>query len=138
MALVGCKRNKNNLNTFEMDNIHLKVLSEKELDQVKVYSIELSNQTDHVIVQNEVYLSYPLINMTQSKQNDLVVRGRNNKLNIKQNEKVLLDFYIPRNILNTQMIDYENPHMEIIGYSDEVTDKHRFQKSGDLKLYFQK
>lgn len=126
LILTGCQEKA--IKIEDVDNIQIQLVKEKSLGKVRTYMLKITNKTDHVIAQNEVYLFYPINKDNGTNQNDLVVRGKNNDLNIQPGCEVKLNFYVPITLLKQELLELSNPNIEMIGYFDKVSLETRFQQ----------
>lgn len=98
------------------------------------YTLALKNTSHYLIKQNSVYLSYP-IKQSESggMMNKCKVEATGNKIDIKPNEEVTLNVFIPReNYENNNKIDSNRPQYEVEGYINEVSNLTHFGQSGGL------
>lgn len=113
----------------DIENIQLELLGGNQAPNGLIYTIKLSNQTDLLIKQNNVYLSFPIKTESGSKGNEFKIEAKNNKLNIKPGEEVLLTVFAPKEMYEgNPSIEVENPTIEINGYFNEVEEQSRFAK----------
>jgi len=141
ISISGCDNtafnNKNiDINRIdrEVDKITVNIVDFKQKEKELFYTLKLKNGSSHIIKQNVVYLSYPIIiSPSNSMMNKCKVEGTGNKLDIKPNEEVMLHVIIPNEYFkNNPKIDSEHPSFEINGYFDEVTQSAHFMKSGTI------
>jgi hypothetical protein len=134
IILGGC----NNIEQFtaeDNDNIILDLKAQiKDLYGIN-YTISIENESRHVIKQNNVYLIFPIKTEMGSNSNEFKIEARENRLDIKPGEELILTVFAPKEIYegNTN-IDIENPIIQINGYINEVTHMNYFSKSA----YYQK
>lgn len=101
------------------------------LDDVEKVSIEIIEERS-----TEDGISYTLKLMNQSKYTSTDVRiiTRNNRLDIKPNEEVLLTAHVPKEIYEgNPLIHIDRPYAEIVGYFEEVENERRFTHYGPLE-----
>lgn len=121
--------------TYEyIDNITLELKEQKiELNGI-IFTLRLQNKSSHIIVQNNVYLSFPIKIENGISGNGFKVEANNNKLNIKPGEELLLTVFAPKEMYEgNNNIDLEDPYLEITGYINEVTEKNQFHKGGGYR-----
>lgn len=95
------------------------------------YAIIIKNMSKYIIKQNSVYISYPIKHGNSQSMNICKVEATGNKLDIKPNEEVTLNAFIPiENYKDNKNIDSDKPQYEISGYLNEVTLKTHFGQSG--------
>ncbi|MGG4345710.1 hypothetical protein [Paenibacillus lautus] len=127
---VSCSNN-NEVTTDDIDNISLELVEQKEELNGKIFTLKLHNKSGHIIVQNNVYLSFPIKIENGSKGNDFKIEARNNKLNIDPGEEILLTVFAPKEMYEgNHNIDLEAPHIEIKGFFNEVTESNQFNMIG--------
>lgn len=127
---VSCS-NKREVTTDDIDNIKLELIEQTEEANGKVFTLKLHNKSSHIIVQNIVYLSFPIKVENGFKGNDFKIEARNNKLNINSGEELLLTVFAPKEMYEgNHNIDLEDPHIEIKGYLNEVTEINQFNMIG--------
>ncbi|MGO4785873.1 hypothetical protein AB4124_00310 [Paenibacillus sp. 2KB_20] len=127
---VSCS-NKREVTTDDIDNIKLELIEQKEEANGKVFTLKLHNKSSHIIVQNNVYLSFPIKVENGIRGNDFKIEARNNKLNINPGEELLLTVFAPKEMYEgNHNIDLEDPHIEIKGFLNEVTEINQFNMIG--------
>lgn len=127
---VSCSNNRE-VTTDDIDNIKLELVEQKEEANGKVFTLKLHNKSSHIIVQNNVYLSFPIKIENGAKGNDFKIEARNNKLNINPEEELLLTVFAPKEMYEgNHNIDLEDPHIEIKGFFNEVTEINQFNMIG--------
>ncbi|WP_339291196.1 hypothetical protein MKY48_23635 [Paenibacillus sp. FSL W8-0187] len=92
---VSCS-NKREVTTDDIDNIKLELIEQTEEANGKVFTLKLHNKSSHIIVQNIVYLSFPIKVENGFRGNDFKIEARNNKLNINPGEELLLTVFAPK------------------------------------------
>ncbi|WP_339266712.1 hypothetical protein NYE54_24005 [Paenibacillus sp. FSL K6-1330] len=127
---VSCS-NKREVTTDDIDNIKLELIEQTEEANGKVFTLKLHNKSSHIIVQNIVYLSFPIKVENGFRGNDFKIEARNNKLNINPGEELLLTVFAPKEMYEgNHNIDLEDPHIEIKGFLNEVTEINKFNMIG--------
>ncbi|GIO95980.1 hypothetical protein J14TS5_10660 [Paenibacillus lautus] len=127
---VSCSNNRE-VTTDDIDNIKLELVEQREEANGKVFTLKLHNKSSHIIVQNNVYLSFPIKIENGAKGNDFKIEARNNKLNINPEEELLLTVFAPKEMYEgNHNIDLEDPHIEIKGFFNEVTEINQFNMIG--------
>ncbi|MFE0556860.1 hypothetical protein ACFW1P_13140 [Paenibacillus sp. NPDC058910] len=127
---VSCS-NKREVTTDDIDNIKLELIEQTEEANGKVFTLKLHNKSSHIIVQNIVYLSFPIKVENGIRGNDFKIEARNNKLNINPGEELLLTVFAPKEMYEgNHNIDLEDPHIEIKGFLNEVTEINQFNMIG--------
>ncbi|MGG4090849.1 hypothetical protein [Paenibacillus lautus] len=127
---VSCS-NKREVTTDDINNIKLELIEQKEEANGKVFTLKLHNKSSHIIVQNNVYLSFPIKVENGIRGNDFKIEARNNKLSINPGEELLLTVFAPKEMYEgNHNIDLEDPHIEIKGFLNEVTEINQFNMIG--------
>ncbi|MBM6602317.1 hypothetical protein [Priestia megaterium] len=132
MMLLGCSNEKASKSDYS--NIELKLLKEEKIGKGIVYKVKLTNNSNSVLKQNNVYVYYPIKKRENVYGNNpYKVEAEGNKLDIKPGEKVNLDIYMPlEGIQNQSLIETKKPVIQLKGYLDTVDSKHKFSIGGDL------
>ncbi|WP_432664460.1 hypothetical protein R9X47_28535 [Wukongibacter baidiensis] len=130
IILSGCKEEVDKIYDNDV-NIVVEQVAKSELPEGIGYAIKLKNDSKHVIKQNNVYLYFPIVknNGNLKSYNPMKVEAKGNKLNIQQNEEVLLNVFVPIECITPELKDVE-PELEIKGYIEEVKDERRFHIMG--------
>jgi hypothetical protein len=96
-------------------------------------SVILKNTTQYTIKQNSLYVTYSIINGNSTKASECKSEARDNKLDIKPNEEVMLFSFIPvESYKDNKNIDISKLQYEVKGYFTEVTELNHFGQSGYL------
>ncbi|KQU25078.1 hypothetical protein ASG61_18985 [Bacillus sp. Leaf75] len=132
MLLLGCSNEKASKSDYS--NIELKLLKEEKIGKGIAYKVKLTNNSNSVLKQNNVYVYYPIKKRENVYGNNpYKVEAEGNKLDIKPGEKVNLDIYMPlEGIQNQSLIETKKPVIQLRGYLDTVDSKHKFSIGGDL------
>ncbi|MDO7908007.1 hypothetical protein Q5741_16465 [Paenibacillus sp. JX-17] len=118
-----------------IDNIKLTLVEEHKDYNGTGYTLKIANNSDETIIQNNVYVSFPVKIEKDSRSNPFKIEARNNKVNIQPGEEVRLMAWVPKAILQgTDQWELENPEIEIKGYVNEISDINHFFKSGNARL----
>ncbi|ATP41021.1 hypothetical protein CSE16_13715 [Solibacillus sp. R5-41] len=133
VLLVGCVSEKN-INVNDMDKIKLELIEQNKLDEGISYSIKLTNGSDYVIKQNNVFVSFPIKNGESAyKGNEYKVEADGNKLDIQPGEKITLNVFMRyEGIGDKSLLGIDNPHIQLKGYMHTVDDEHHFTIGGSL------
>ncbi|MFL0197982.1 hypothetical protein ACJDU8_20805 [Clostridium sp. WILCCON 0269] len=120
-------------NKFHLINIRI-INTQRMPSSGTAYTLVLKNISQYLIKQNSVYLSYPIKHSEGGQtMNKCKVEATGNKIDIKPNEEVILDVFIPgENYEKNNKIDSNRPQFEIEGYLNEVSELTRFEQSGDF------
>lgn len=98
--------------------------------------MKLINDSNYVIAQNNVYLSFPVTNAINTKwgSSGWKVEASGNKLNIEPGQEVLLNVFMSDEFFKyNELICLDRPSIEIEGYLDEVDDMNQFHKGGGIQ-----
>jgi hypothetical protein len=139
LFISGCK-STDHFQSQDLDKINIVLIDKSEQPSGTAYAFKLSNKSNYVIVENELYLSYPITsnNGLQSQGNKLKVEGTGNKLNVAPGNELILNFFVPKeDYQGNQNLDPNHPELEFKGYIGKLTDSNHFDKSGGLD-YFNK
>ncbi len=119
----------------ESDKIILEVINRAEDPNGVSYTVKLSNKSSHTIKQNIVFISYPIKTSNGSKGNEFKVEAKNNKLDIKPNEEIILSAYTPKEEYEgNQNILLNECYLEIKGYIDQVKEENHFGKTTGMRF----
>ncbi|MFJ5760172.1 hypothetical protein ACIQAA_13800 [Neobacillus sp. NPDC093182] len=135
ILMAGCvKENKVAVSTNDLEKIKLELIKKQTSKEGILYSIKLINGSDFVIKQNNVFVSFPIkISQTAYKGNEYKVEAKGNKLDIKAGEKITLNIFMPfEGIGEKSLLGIDNPSIQLIGYLENVDNKHKFSIGGDL------
>jgi hypothetical protein len=113
------------------DIVSIQITNKQSMPSGTGYTIIIKNMSKYVIKQNSVYISYPIKHDNSQSMNKCKVEATGNKLDIKPNEEVTLNAFIPiENYKDNKNIDNNRPQYEISGYLNEVSLATHFGKSG--------
>ncbi|MBM7655303.1 hypothetical protein [Neobacillus cucumis] len=135
ILMAGCvKANKVAFSTNDLNKIKLELVKKQTSKEGISYSINLLNGSDFVIKQNNVFVSFPIkTSQTAYKGNEYKVETNGNKIDIKPGEKVILNVFMPfEGIGEKPLLGIDNPSIQLIGYLENVDNKHKFSIGGDL------
>ena len=96
IILSGCS---SKVTHKDIDNIKIEVIRETVLPGGISYALKLKNDSGEIIIQNNVYVSYPITNAegTQHKSSNWKVEAKGNQLNIKPGQEVVLNVFMEEN-----------------------------------------
>ncbi|MEW9673883.1 hypothetical protein [Ammoniphilus sp. 3BR4] len=86
-------------------------------------SYKLKNTSPFLIRHNAAYLTFDIIREVNKniRGNTFKIEGLGNRLDIKPNEEVILQFFVPKEMVEgNKFIDVNQPRMELHIYFDEV------------------
>jgi len=141
--LVGCARNirtnhEEEIHSNFLDRVSIEVISESVLPEGIKYNFMLKNESEHVIVQNNVYVSFPITNIDRSKfvMNKSKVEATGNRINIEPGDEVTISAFIPKeNFKDNKHICSEKPQLELKGYMNTIDEVNHFEMSGDVSYF---
>lgn len=133
VLLAGCV-NEKKFTINDMEKVNLELIEQKTLEEGISYSIKLINDSDYVIKQNNVFVSFPIKKDESAyKGNDYKVEAKGNKLDIQPGENITLNVFMPfEGIGDKSLLGIDNPSIQLMGYMETVDDKHQFSIGGDL------
>ncbi|MCZ8514967.1 hypothetical protein O9H85_21590 [Paenibacillus filicis] len=137
IILTGCK-STNHFQSEDVDKITIDLIEKSEQPSGMVYSFKLMNKSNYLIVQNDLYLSYPITSNhgMQRQGNKLKVEATGNKINIKPGDELMLTFFVPKeDYEGNQNLDPTHPDLEFKGYLGTLTETNHFEKSGGLEFF---
>ncbi|NRD78517.1 hypothetical protein HPT25_14215 [Bacillus sp. BRMEA1] len=99
-----------------------------------VYYIKLTNDSDFVIKQNNVFISFPIkVGQGGYKGNAYKVEAKGNKLDIQPGEEITLNAFMPfEGLGDKSLLRIDNPSIQINGYLDKLDNEHKFISGEDL------
>ncbi|MGE5627649.1 MAG: hypothetical protein ACM3X7_05970 [Solirubrobacterales bacterium] len=113
------------------DIVDIKVTYKQSGKDGTSYTIVVKNISKYIIKQNSFYVSYPIKYGSSHTMNKCKAETTGNKLNIKPNEEVTLNAFIPiENYKNNENLDISEPDYEMKGYLGEVSEMNHFEESG--------
>jgi uncharacterized protein YpmS len=134
VLLMAAKDNKAKVSTAinyssEIDKITVKITKTSKLATGIGYAIELENGSRNLLKQNTVYLGYRLKTKNGFRHNDFKVEVKGNKVDIKPNEKVILNVFVSKEYIDMSALEIDKPNLEINGYLNEVKAENHFMRS---------
>ncbi|RKP57993.1 hypothetical protein D7Z26_00315 [Cohnella endophytica] len=134
IIITGCNTNKP-ITPNELDKINVEVIDRSEMPVGIAYTIKLSNESNHTIKQNNVFISYAIKTTNGSKGNEFKVEAKDNKLDIKPHEEVLLSAFTPiEELQGNDKIMMDECYLEIKGYVDRVEEVNHFGKTISIRF----
>ena len=122
----------------EIEKIRIEVVNESILQDGISYSLKLVNNSNHVIVQNNVYISFPVTNKEKTiwSSSDWKVEAKGNRLNIEPGKEVMLNAYLSDEFFKyNELICLDRPEVEIKGYLDNMNSMNQFHKGGSIHSF---
>jgi hypothetical protein len=122
----------------EIEKIRIEVVKESILKDGISYSLKLINNSNHVIVQNNVYIGFPVTNKEKSiwSSSDWKVEAKGNKLNIEPGQEIPLNAYLSDEFFKyNELICLDRPEVEIKGYLDNMNSMNQFHKGGSIHSF---
>jgi hypothetical protein len=135
IILSGCS---SKVTHKDIDNIKIEVIRETVLPEGISYALKLKNDSGEIIIQNNVYVSYPITNAegTQHKSSNWKVEAKGNLLNIKPGQEVVLNVFMEAEYYKyNNLIDVERPNIEIIGYLNKLDADNQFVMAGSVHIF---
>jgi len=135
-ALFGCSLNKEK---FDTDHIEFKIVNSQSTDEFEFYEIEISNHTGFELTYLSFHLGYPIKLPNGSKSNPFVIEGKTDTgirpINLETGETINFSIHAPIQEVfsNTDLLDFENPSVELKGFVIEGNEEIPFGLSGGLK-----
>jgi hypothetical protein len=137
-VLFGCSTKKEQFND---ENIIFNVVNTQSTNEFKSYTIEISNKTGFDLTHLTFTLSYPIKTSNGSKGNPFVVEGEADNstrpVNLISGETTKFSIFAPINEVfsDTDLLDFENPSVELKGYVREGNNEIPFGMSGGLSVF---
>jgi hypothetical protein len=135
IILSGCS---SKVTHKDIDNIKIEVIRETVLPGGISYALKLKNDSGEIIIQNNVYVSYPITNAegTQHKSSNWKVEAKGNQLNIKPGQEVVLNVFMEAEYYKyNNLIDVERPNIEVIGYLNKLDADNQFAMAGSVHIF---
>jgi len=138
---VGCSAI---VEQFDDKNIMFSIINSESENGYKSYSIEVENKTGFELTHLIFNLSYPIKTANGTKSNPFVIEGRADNLakpvNLKTGESTQFAIFAPINevFANTDLLDFDNPIIELSGYVKEGNKEIPFKMAGALRVYVDK
>jgi len=135
IILSGCS---SKVTHKDIDNIKIEVIRETVLPGGISYALKLKNDSGEIIIQNNVYVSYPITNAegTQHKSSNWKVEAKGNQLNIKPGQEVVLNVFMEAEYYKyNNLIDVERPNIEVIGYLNKLDVDNQFAMAGSVHIF---
>ncbi|MFJ7667394.1 hypothetical protein ACIQXI_09805 [Lysinibacillus sp. NPDC097195] len=133
VLLSGCV-NKETFTTNDIEKIKLALIKTETLENGISYTINLKNDSDFVIKQNNVFVSFPIkLGESGLKDNKYTVEAEGNKLDIQPGEEITLHVLMPfEGIGDQSVLGIDNPNIQLKGYIETVDNEHQFSTGGSL------
>jgi len=139
--IVGCSTKEEQ---FDDKNIIFSVINIQSEEEFKSYTIKLTNKTGFELTHLMLNLSYPIKTSNGTKNNPFMVEGKADNLtrpvNLKTEESIQFSIYAPVKEVfsDTDLLDFENPSIELKGYVKEGNKEIPFKMAGGLKVFVKK
>lgn len=133
VLLAGCDSEKE-FTINDIKKVKLELIEKETLKEGISYSIKLINDSDYVIKQNNVLVSFPIKQGEDGyKENEYKIEANGNKLDIQPGEKVTLNVFMPfEGMGDKSLLGIDNPSIKLKGYMKTVDANHQFTTGGDL------
>lgn len=134
-VLFGCSNEQ-----FNDENIAFTVVHTESTNEFKSYTIEIVNNTGFDLTHLRLNLTYPIKTSNGSKDNPFSVEGKADNLtrqiNLKTGETIVFTIFAPINEVfsNTELLDFENPNVNLIGFVKDGNEEIPFGISGGLNV----
>lgn len=139
--IVGCSTKEEQ---FDDKNIIFSVINIQSEEEFKSYTIKLTNKTGFGLTHLMLNLSYPIKTSNGTKNNPFMVEGKADNLtrpvNLKTEESIQFSIYAPVKEVfsDTDLLDFENPSIELKGYVKEGNKAIPFKMAGGLRVFVKK
>lgn len=133
VLLSGCVSEKT-FTTNDIEKITLALMKTERFENGISYTIHLKNDSDFVIKQNNVFVSYPIkLGESGLKDNQYTVEAEGNKLDIQPGEKITLHVFMPFEGMGDQsVLGIDDPSIQLKGFIESVDNEHFFSTGGSL------
>jgi len=133
VLLSGCVSEKT-FTTNDIEKIKLALTKTETFENGLSYTIKLKNDSDFIIKQNNVFVSYPIKQGESGlKGNPYTVEAEGNKLDIQPGEEITLHVFMPFEGLGDQsLLGIDNPDIQLKGFIETVDNEHFFSTGGSL------
>lgn len=136
-VLFGCSTIKEQFND---GNIVFNVVDTQSSKEFQAFTIEISNKTEFDLTHLTFNLGYPIKTSNGLKDNPFVVEGEvensTEPVNLKSRETTRFSVLAPISEVfsDTNLLDFENPSVELKGYFKEGNNEIPFGVSGSLNV----
>ncbi len=135
--LVGCSPN---LDEFNEDKIVFNVVDTKSTSEYTTYTIEIKNETGFELTHLMFTMSYPIKKSNGTKENPFEIEGKTinttNPVTLKSGESIQFSISAPIKEVfsDNDLLDFENPDVELKGFVKEGNKEIPFGISGGLNV----
>lgn len=136
-SLFGCSSNTEQFNT---DYIIFRIVDSQLTDEADFYEIEITNKTGFDLSHLSFNLSYPIKQSNGSKSNPFVIEGKTDNgmtlIHLNAGETITFSIHAPIQEVfsNTNLLDFENPSVELKGLIKKGKEEIPFGLSGGLRV----
>ncbi len=135
-TIFGCSTNQEK---FDDENIVFNVVKIEKTADDQYYIIEISNKTRFDLTHLTFNLSYPIKTSNGSKSNPYKVEGKTDSfrpINLKTGETISFSIYAPITevFANSNLLDFDNPSINLKGYYKDGKKEIQFGISGGLRV----
>lgn len=136
-ALIGCSEG----DFFSDENIKFNIIDIQSTTEYKAYTIEVTNDNRIELTHLELFLSYPIKTENGSESNPFVIKGEPETLkrpvNLKSGESIQFSIVAPikKVFSNSNLLDLENPSVELNGYVVKGKKEIPFGMIGGLDVF---
>ena len=138
VIIIVCGCENSDKIKFDNDKVTVVVQEPIEFAEGLDYNIIITNSTEETIKQLSVAFSIADNDKTSGSSNDKVTfyaKPTNASINIKPAETRLYHVHVPLQLLNTELIDLDDIHIELDGYYQEIIPENHFMKLGALRFF---
>ena len=135
--LVGCSPR---FDEFNDEKIMLNVVDTKSTNEYTSYTIEIKNETGFELTHLMLTMSYPIKKSNGTKENPFEIEGKTvNKINpvrLKSGESIQFSISAPIKEVfsDNDLLDFENPDVELKGFVKEGNKEIPFGIAGGLNI----
>lgn len=135
--LVGCSPN---FAEFNDEKIVFNVVNTKSTSEYNSYTIEIENETGFELTHLMFTMSYPIKISNGTKENPFVIEGKTvntvNPVTLKSGESIQFSISAPiKEVFSVNdLLDFENPDVELKGFVKERNKEIPFGIAGGLNI----
>lgn len=135
--LVGCSPN---FAEFNDEKIVFNVVNTKSTSEYNSYTIEIENETGFELTHLMFTMSYPIRKSNGTKENPFEIEGKSgntvNPVTLKSGESIQFSISAPIKEVfsDNDLLDFENPQIELKGFVKEGNKEIPFGIAGGLNI----
>jgi len=136
-GLVACSPS---FDEFNDEKIMFNVVDSKSTSEYNSYNIEIENETRFELTHLIFTMSYPIKKSNGTKENPFEIEGkagnRINPVTLKSGESIQFSISAPIKEVfsDNDLLDFENPHVELKGFVKEGNKEIPFGIAGGLNI----